>query len=78
MPGSRAIYIAINLTLIQIIAKQALNLMSEKISRTDMSDITAKIDDVTGHRRMRRYRKSGWMRNLVQEKQHQVLLSHLL
>lgn len=35
--------------------------------RCDMSDITAKIDEVTGHRRMRRYRKAQWMRSMVQE-----------
>jgi porphobilinogen synthase len=32
-----------------------------------MSDMSRKIDDVTGHRRMRRYRASAWMRNMVRE-----------
>ncbi|WP_162651687.1 porphobilinogen synthase [Lentilitoribacter sp. Alg239-R112] len=32
-----------------------------------MSDITKKIDLVTGNRRMRRYRGSEWMRSMVQE-----------
>ena len=32
-----------------------------------MSDMSRKIDDVTGHRRMRRYRSSAWMRNMVRE-----------
>ncbi len=32
-----------------------------------MSDMSRKIDEVTGHRRMRRYRASAWMRNMVRE-----------
>lgn len=32
-----------------------------------MSDTTKKIDEITGHRRMRRYRKTSWMREMVQE-----------
>jgi porphobilinogen synthase len=32
-----------------------------------MSDMSRKIDDVTGHKRMRRYRGSTWMRNMVRE-----------
>ncbi|MEO9459999.1 MAG: porphobilinogen synthase [Lentilitoribacter sp.] len=32
-----------------------------------MSDMSRKIDDVTGHKRMRRYRGSAWMRNMVRE-----------
>lgn len=32
-----------------------------------MSDMSRKIDDVTGHRRMRRYRGSPWMRDMVRE-----------
>lgn len=34
-----------------------------------MSDMSRKIDEVTGHRRMRRYRASAWMRNMVRETQ---------
>lgn len=32
-----------------------------------MSDMSRKIDDVTGHKRMRRYRGSPWMRDMVRE-----------
>ena len=34
-----------------------------------MSDMSRKIDEVTGRKRMRRYRASAWMRNMVRETQ---------